>query len=406
MLDTVVITMNSWDFHIVDHQIFSPSTIGLFEPPYYKLGSRANFSCYQNPTKEEFKNGNYKPRLTVNKRMKKGGFTITLKIEFSAPKLLYGNNFDELKSTDFDAIIKTLLTKLKQMGVETNYEKLASAEISAIHYSKNIALTDYTSSSMVIDELAKQNLNKMLDLEKTSFRNEGYAIKCHANSYEVTFYDKIKDLQQSKISEKRALEKDNLTQLDMFKDTQIKKPFEVLRMEVRLGKRQKLKQILKAVDEPEKMTFDLLFSEQLSQKILLHFWNQINDSLYIASISENEPEKILEVLLNNPDKNYTISKALQIAGALAIINKTGVRGFRAVVEKNISNKRTAQRIIKELRETKIAENKRFKAISNIETALKEFVPLKLKNFMEDNKIRLGVDMTKHRCHFPSTLPTL
>ncbi len=271
------------------------------------------------------------------------------------------------------------------MGVETNYEKLINAEISAIHYSKNIPLTDYSSSSMAINELAKLNLNKRLDLDRTSYRNEGHSIKLHANSYEITFYDKIKDLEQGKISEKRALEKDNVTQLDIFKHTQIKKPFEVLRMEVRLGNRQKLKQILKKVNEPEKMTFGLLFNQETSQKILLHFWDMISEKLYISAISENDPEKVLEYLLNNPEKNLTPAKALQISGALAVINKIGVRGMRAILEKQPQNKRTAQRIIKELRETEIAHNQSFRAITNIESCLKEFQPLRLKDFQEIKK---------------------
>ncbi len=380
MLDTVVIMLNQNQFEITDHQKFSPSTIGLFQHPYYKLGNRANFSCYQNPTKTELLEGNYKPRLTVTKRYVRGGFAIGLKIEFSAPKLIRGNNFDELEDNNFEDVIETLLKKLKEMGVNTDYERLANAEISAIHYSKNIPLTDYSSSSMVINELSKQNLNKRLDLDRTSYRNEGHSIKCHANSYEVIFYDKLKDLAQGKISEKRAIEKENVTQLDIFKQIQVKKPFEVIRMEVRLGNRRKLKKILSDVGENNKMTFGLLFSNDISQKILLHFWNSISENLYVSALSENEPEIILDVLLNGSAKKLTPAKALQISGALAVINKVGVRGFRAVIEKNTSS-RTWQRIVKELRETQIESNIRFKAIVNVEIALNEFRPLKLKDYV-------------------------
>ncbi len=407
MLDTVVMTMNSRDFHIADHQKFEPSTIGLFQQPYYKLGARACFSCKQNPTNTELRDGNYKPRLTVTKRMKNGGFIISLRIEFSAPKLIKGNNFDELIDTDFDEVVETLLKKLKEMGVETNYEKLINAEISAIHYSKNIPLVDYTSSSMAINELAKLNLNKRLDLDRTSYRNEGHSIKLHANNHEITFYDKIKDLEQAKISEKRALEKDNVAQLDIFKHTNIKKPFEVLRMEVRLGNRQKLRQILKKVNEPEKMTFGLLFNQEISQKILLHFWDMISEKLYISAISENEPEKVLEYLLNNPEQNLKPSKALQVAGALAIINRIGVRGLRAILEKNQKTKRTAQKIIKELRETEISYNQSFRAVANVEKCLKEFVPLRLRDYQEDFKRKAGrgYDIVLQQAQMPR-LPAL
>ncbi len=97
MIDTIVLMLRDSEFSIVAHDKFSPSTIGLFRPPYYTLGGRGNISCYQNPTREELKKGIYKPRLTVTKRIGKGGYSVALKMEFSAPKLLFGNNFDELE---------------------------------------------------------------------------------------------------------------------------------------------------------------------------------------------------------------------------------------------------------------------------------------------------------------------
>ena len=93
MLDTIVITMNESQFSITDYERFSPSAVGLFKPPYYRLGSRGNFSCYNNPTKTDAKNGIYKPRLILTKRMRHGGFAIGLRIEFSAPKLIFGNDY-------------------------------------------------------------------------------------------------------------------------------------------------------------------------------------------------------------------------------------------------------------------------------------------------------------------------
>ena len=101
MIDTIVLTIPEESFIINKHEKFSPSTKNLFYPNYYGLGARSNFSCVQNPTKPELRSGNYKPRLTVTKRMSKGEFKIVLRIEFSIPKLLFGNNFDEIEETDF-----------------------------------------------------------------------------------------------------------------------------------------------------------------------------------------------------------------------------------------------------------------------------------------------------------------
>ena len=67
-----------------------------------------------------------------------------LKIEFSAPKMLFGNNFDELTDSDFPNLLTKLKRTLKEMGVFILEDHLTSAPVSAIHFSKNIPLTDYT----------------------------------------------------------------------------------------------------------------------------------------------------------------------------------------------------------------------------------------------------------------------
>ncbi|GAG73973.1 unnamed protein product [marine sediment metagenome] len=222
MIDTIVLTIPKDKYIILDHDKFNPSTRGLFKSPYYPLGARSNFKCTQNPTKTELLKGIYKPRLTVTKRIRKGYFEIPLKIEFSIPKLIYGNNFDEIQEEDFRNVIKKLKKKLKDMDILIRDIDLINAQVSAIHFSKNIALTDFSTCSMVIKELAKINLTKRLDLNKTSFRNEGQIIYFHCNSYEIAIYDKIKELEQAKISEKRSIESDSLIQLNLFDNLNIK----------------------------------------------------------------------------------------------------------------------------------------------------------------------------------------
>ncbi len=228
MLDTIVLTLNQTEFSVVDMARFSPSAQGLIMPPYYPLGARGNFSCYQNPTKTELEKGIYKPRLTLTKRKAHAGFSLTLRCEFSAPKLVYGNNFDELLESDFGRVLDILHNKLDEMGITVKRAILAKAQISAIHYSKNVLLTDYATCAMVLCELGKVNLNKRLDLAKTDYRNDGHALRCHANSYEIAFYDKVKDLQQVKTSEKRAIERDNIIQMDLFGNQSAKNSLQVL----------------------------------------------------------------------------------------------------------------------------------------------------------------------------------
>jgi hypothetical protein len=153
MLDTVVLTLDQRHFEVLQPERFSPSAKGLLLPPYYPLGSRGNFACVQNPTKADLQGGRYLPRLTLAKRKILSGFGLTLRMEFSAPKLVFGNNFDELESRDFAKVLIALHRGLARMGISVSTGVLREARVSAIHYSKNVAFTDYTTCSMVMSEL-------------------------------------------------------------------------------------------------------------------------------------------------------------------------------------------------------------------------------------------------------------
>ena len=134
------------------------------------------------------------------------------------------------------------------MGVIVAPIDLARAPISAIHYSKNIALTDGSTPYHYINKIKEANIKLSLDINQTDYRNEGHSYKWHCNSYEVVFYDKIKDLEKARQSDKRAIEKDSALQLNLFQQlAQRKKKLEILRMEVRLNKRQKLNSFLKSL---------------------------------------------------------------------------------------------------------------------------------------------------------------
>lgn len=331
MIDTVVLTLSKDMYTILDRDKFTPSAKGLYDP-LGGFGGRSYIKCTQNPTASELRRGIYKPRLTVTKRPSRlGGYDIPLRIEFSAPKMLFGNNFDELSDEDYPSLITRLNTMLKAMGVFIFEDNLMNAPISAIHFSKNIPLTDYTTPYTYIKELTKVNINRRLDTNQTDYRNEGHSFKYRANSFEIAFYDKLKDLEQGKKSEKRAIEKDNALQLGLFDRVSNRTAFEVLRMEVRLGKRQKLKQIINAIGLTMKPTFRNFFSEKVAQKVLLHYLEEIESNYpSVLTYEYDTPEKFFtEFLINNPEKRLT--SALKYLAMRILLEKLGVRGFRQLI---------------------------------------------------------------------------
>lgn len=329
MLDTITLTIPEDSFSIQNHNKFNPSTLNLFRPNFYRLGARSNFSCVQNPSKSELQNGNYKPRLKVTKRMKNGEFQITLKIEFSIPKLLFGNNFDEIEEADFYSTISVLNDRLKSMGVFISSKNLIESDVSAVHFSKNIPLTDYATPSIVFHELSKLNLNKKLDMNQTEYRNEGHCLKFRCNSFEIVFYDKLRDLEKARLSEKRAIEKDNTIQFDLFQEIKHKKPFEVIRMEVRLNSRAKLKQILKKIGIQNDLKFLSIFNKSVSQNILLYFFSLIeNDYSFLSYKPDSAKEFLAELKIENP--KIKLRKSLQMLGLKTAMEEMGIRELREV----------------------------------------------------------------------------
>lgn len=375
MIDTVVLTIPS--FTVLEPDRFSPSLKNIDSD---RFGSRPYLTYVQNPTKQELRQGNYKPRLTVTKRAVYGSYSKTLKIEFSIPKLLFGNNFDEVSEGDFRDIINKLRMKLREMGIELFSSQLENARVATIHYSKNFAFTDYTPASLILRELSKIDLTKRLDLNRTHFRNEGHALYYYARSFSVVFYDKMKELQ---VSDARAIEKDREIQLNLFKKTEEKNPLEVLRMEVRLCDTRKIKSLLRSINKQEDITLRGLFQKEIAQKILNLYWNDVLENLSFLEFSTSEPFDFAEnILKNNPTIN--LKTGLSYFGALTLINSTGTRRFRQLINERFSD-RTWQRLKRNLKGINRLSIDKYKPIQAMSDILSSFEPIKLKDFDLDKK---------------------
>jgi hypothetical protein len=381
MLDTVVLTLDRRQFEVLQPERFSPSAKGLLAAPYYPLGARANFACVQNPTKADLQGGRYLPRLTLAKRKIPSGFALTLRIEFSAPKLVFGNNFDELESRDFGKVLVALHRGLAHMGIGTSTEVLRQARVSAIHYSKNIVFIDYTTCSMVMSELDLIDLNSRLDLSHTDYRNNGHAVRYHANSFEVTFYDKLKDLDKARYSHKRAIERDQGAQLEIFGERgSFPKQLEVLRMEARLGTRVKITSLLKQIGVSAEPTFEALFDAAIAKSVLEHFWASVRARLPLTYKSDRlRPEDLLAALAYSGKGTVKIGKLLQQLGCAVLVGSVGIRGASAALSRHCST-RSWQRYKRELRRLPVREAAAFRALKRVDQALSRFEPLRMKSF--------------------------
>lgn len=194
-----------------------------------------------------------------------------------------------------------------------------------------------------------------LDTNQTDYRNEGHSFKWHCNSYEIVFYDKIKDLEKAKQSEKRAIEKDNTIQLELFSKLRKKKKLEVLRMEVRLSKRSKMKQLFAKLGIKSDLSLESLFKPAISKKVLLHYLDELDRArLPILDYkADNDKSLLTEIIINNP--TMSSKKAMQIYGLLKALEVMSMRELRSLLSKK--NPKDWYRLIKEAKEVRLEKFK-------------------------------------------------
>lgn len=376
MIDTVILRLNHPSFTITDYDAFTPSCLGFFTHPYTPFNGSTHLKAIQNASKADKELNNYLPRLTLIKRLgRQGGFAIELKIEFSVPKLIYGNNFKEVEESDFETVIGTLQHKLYQMSISVDCETLRNADICTIHFGKNFCFTDHTTASSLISDIGKVDLTRRLDLNRTHFRNDGRALYYYAKSYSLIFYDKVQDLAQS---ESKSSEKDNQFNLNLniFDEIRRKKqcPIEVLRMELRLCDRRKIEQVLKSVNGLEMLSFVNIFKENLAQAVLLDYWDKVHDEVRITALLSRKPLDLLEAVLKLPD--LTPQKALSLFAYLELSKTTSERTIHDALSKRF-NARTLLRLKQFVKDSADqVTHDRYTAFDQIRRELLEFKPVK------------------------------
>ena len=368
MIDTVILSIPRANYKVFRTEMFQPNVKVLNERGFFLV------KCINNPTAKDKELGIYKPKLTIVKRMTKNGIEIPLKIEFSAPKILYGNNLDETEEKDFNDVAKALSEKLYEMGVIVNVEAIKNADVSKFHPSKNILLKEYT-AGFVIKELTKINLSKKLDLDEAHFRNTGESVQYYTNSYALTFYDKIKDLKKQT---KRAIDKDqNFLQTSLFESLD-KNNKEIIRMEARLTKKIKMNAVLVSLNYPKNPKFKDVFNKELCQKILIKCWRDFvaDQNLFLFNL-DNGPKSILIAILSS-DKTIKGMKAVELVGLNLLCKDAGIRELRRILEDRI-NKRSWYRISDNIKKINKANTQQpcHSWVRQISTALEEFKPYKI-----------------------------
>lgn len=387
MIDTLAIKVRYPNFKVQNPQLFTPALIIKDNTPLpYNFMATPNaygrnrFKKYtQNATAKDKKNSIYKPKLTAYQRLDKENREIyDLHIEFSDPKLIFGNSVQESGEEYLGTTITLLRKQLLLMGIEVLEETLRKAIVIKAHFAKNIPLPYPLNSQDTIAGLYKADMGRGKDINMREFRNGGTALYFYATYYNVIFYDKLRDIATPK---NKAVDKDKIkSEKEFVKNSKIEQ--EILRYEVRLNKQTKLNYFLSEMlgKEIKSITLEEIFKKEICQKVLLKTWEEITSTPanQLALKMGNSPEEVFDEMirtLNSEQKNkiHSLKKTLASFGLYTLIQNKGVRWTRNRIEKNWT-KKSWGRLSDDIKKsaTSLKQIPDLNAIGDIKSALDKF----------------------------------
>jgi hypothetical protein len=182
----------------------------------------------------------------------------------------------------------------------------------------------------------------------------------------------------AKKSEKRAIENDSAIQLNLFDNTRRKHPFEVLRMEIRLNKRQKIGQILRNLKLNDDTTFKSLFDANTAKLVLLYYLAEMEIKRpLLVNYRASNPEALLsDLVVNNPKLGP--KRTLQLFGLKYALDNVNPRTLRGIFSNY--GQRSWYRLMADANHVQLPVKENVFAV--LHAHLNQFEPLKLVDFQD------------------------
>ena len=212
----------------LDKGMFATTSLRGFHGPMSALSRTAS--------KDDKRQGLYRPKLTFTP------LDGSLTIEVSLPKLLFGENLQEITCEHKNLILKALCATLADWDIITDAENLLAARLTRIDVGKNLLLTGITSSLQVIDLLKRCKISGRKIPKEISYTNGGRALRVHNASSDLLIYDKLRAPELCGISEKLSIEPDQYCQKSLC-DMLNMHNHEVLRIERRFNGRKAVRRL-------------------------------------------------------------------------------------------------------------------------------------------------------------------
>lgn len=285
-----------------------------------------------------------------------------MKIQFSATKLFWGNNLDELENHHLNPLADKLAHNLEELGLYPERESLLRAPVANLHYSKNILLQNGVSTDEIIHHINKMETSGRFNKQSTRYKGGGIGVNIFNQSFSFSMYDKVPEV----TAVSPGL-------LNGFAELP-----EVLRLEARLENKQKLNNTFTQLDLGNNPTFQEVFDSEKSRQVVTHYWQELvaPQAVLVTDTQMSANGLIRQIMRGMPE--IKINLAIKLAG-LVVSGRTpgGLSELRTIVlqHANISSWYRLHRQIKEV--SAVLETDQDAWWEQIETQLAEYESLSL-----------------------------
>ena len=312
-----------------------------------------------------------------------------LQIDFSVPKLLYGNSLQEVVETDRDFVFSCLRTRLYGVGVEIEINQIATALVAAVHFCKNVLLPKPIRMRDILKEMERVDIDKTVDVDIKEHKNGGRVLCIHSGTIERAFYDKISDALRPKNKrkdknfidpEREIVERFGLQDHETFRyEHRIKKTQTVMRDVSRaLGKGY------------GPVSFSELFTPGLFKKMVLWSWRKLIErpENRLALFAPEDNLKLLLHIVAEAQKSgntaHSLNKALISYGLARAIADHGAKEVRGILldgwckdhpERLTDKIRTASELTRSIPYSN--------TMAFIDKALEEFIPITIERLAKE-----------------------
>ena len=276
-----------------------------------------------------------------------------LKIEFSAPKLLFWNSLQEVGENDKQRVCLCLKSILENLGVVVSVETIENAIVSAVHACKNIPLPKIIRMREVIKELVKIDISKAFDVSDKQDKKGARILNIHSGTIDWSIYDKISDSlrPKNKRSDKKRIDHERAV-IEQY-NLQNR---EVFRYEYRIKKTQTIKRDINKLlnrDPKTQVIFKDLFTPNLLKTMVLNSWHSIVErpENQLSLFGETDTLKLLLHILSEASKDgkkpNSLDNALVSYGLATAIRDNGAKEVKGAIF-DIWNKDHPERLKKKI----------------------------------------------------------